>query len=182
MNTYSLILFLHFVGMVGLFVGYGLEWAASALLPRSTTADQARSWLRIYRASLPISGPGLLLLIGTGGYMAARSGVSSSGWVIATLGAIVVALAIGFGLVLPRVKAIRTALPEGNAPLSPDALTRVRNPMIPTVIRARAFLALGIVYVMTFRPDLAPSCFILAGALILGALFAAPAWASRKTA
>jgi len=61
MNPLSIAMFTHFLGMVGLFVGYGLEWAASSLLRRSTTSDQARAWLRIYKLSLPISGPGLLI-------------------------------------------------------------------------------------------------------------------------
>ena len=66
MNSYLIVLFLHFVGMAALFIGYGLEWTASTLLRGATTAGEARSWLRIYRASLPVSGPGLLLLILTG--------------------------------------------------------------------------------------------------------------------
>ena len=67
MNSYLIVLFLHFVGMAALFIGYGLEWTASTLLRGATTAAEARSWLRIYRASLPVSGPGLLLLILSGG-------------------------------------------------------------------------------------------------------------------
>ena len=69
--------------MAGLFIGYGLEWAASTLLRRSATGDQARAWLRIYRLSLPISGPGFLLLIFTGGYLASLTGVMKQGWISA---------------------------------------------------------------------------------------------------
>ncbi|MGC2765495.1 MAG: DUF2269 family protein [Candidatus Acidiferrum sp.] len=180
MSPYPIALFTHFLGLVGLFVGYGLEWASSSLLRRSTTSDQARSWLRIYKLSLPISGPGLLILIISGGYMASNPGAMKQGWISASLLAIVVALAIGFILILPRIKRIRAALPEGSAALPEAVLVRVQDPMIVTLVRTRLVLALGIVYIMTAKPGaLSNSLFILLGAVVIGLLCAAPVWTSR---
>jgi hypothetical protein len=182
MNTYSVILFLHFIGLAGLFIGYGLEWVASTLLCRSTTGDRARAWLRIYRLSRPISGPGLLLLILTGGYLASLTGVMKQGWISASLLAILVALAIGFGLLLPRVRSIRGMLPEGGVSLSSDALKHIQNPLIPTLIRVRTLLALGIVYLMTIKPAaFSTSLLILLAASVLGLIFSASVWSSRKS-
>src|SRR5215469_15737387 len=152
MTPHNIVLFLHFVGLVGLFVGYGLEWIVSSLLRRSTSAEQARAWLRVYRVSLPISGPGLLLLILTGGYLASITGTMTQGWISASLVAIVVALGIGFTLILPRVRAIRGALSQGDGVLPAGALERLHDPTLPTLIRVRALLALGIVYLMTTKP------------------------------
>src|SRR5260370_37223236 len=101
MSSYLIVLFLHFVGMAALFIGYGLEWTASSLLRGATTAGEARSWLRIYRASLPVSGPGLLLLILTGFYMAGGNNMNKEGWVIATIVGIVLPLVIGVGVRVP---------------------------------------------------------------------------------
>jgi hypothetical protein len=183
MNPYAIALYTHFLGLVGLFVGYGLEWAASSLLRRSSTADQARSWLRIYKLSLPISGPGLLILIISGGYMASITGSMKQGWISASLLAIVFALGIGFVFILPRVKRIRAALPEGNATLPETILARVQDPMIVTLIRVRFILALGIIYLMTAKIEaLSTSLFILLGAIVIGLLCAAAAWTSRPRA
>lgn len=182
MNAYNVTLFLHFAGMVALFVGYGLEWAASSLLRRATTGDEARAWLRIYRLSLPISGPGLLLLILSGGYLAALTGGMKQGWISATFLGIIFALAIGFMLILPRMRALRAALPEGAAPLSPTARTRVQDPVLVTLVRSRAFVALGIVYLMTLKPDtLVSSLVVLLVSLIIGALCAATTWFPTST-
>jgi len=101
-----------------LFIGYGLEWIVSAFLRGATNTDQVRAWLRVYRASLPVSGPGLLVLILSGAYLAQISGAMKNGWLSASFLAIFVALVIGFVFILPRVKAIRGALPEGSAALS----------------------------------------------------------------
>src|SRR5271169_368310 len=114
MNHFQIAFFTHFVGLVGLFVGYGLEWSASSLLRSAKTSEQARCWLRVYKLSLPVSGPGLLILIISGGYMASVTGAMKRGWISASLLAIVFALGIGFVLILPRVKRIRAALPEAN--------------------------------------------------------------------
>jgi Predicted integral membrane protein (DUF2269) len=180
MNPYPIALFTHFLGLVGLFVGYGLEWVASSLLRLSTSSDQARSWLRIYKLSLPFSGPGLLILIVSGGYMASITGAWSQGWISASLLAIVVALAMGFALILPRIREIRTALPEGIAALSENVLARLQDPMILTLIRTRFALALGIIYLMTAKTEaLSSSLFILLGAIVVGLLASLTAWFSR---
>jgi hypothetical protein len=180
MTPYPIALFTHFLGLVGLFVGYGLEWTASSLLRRSTASDQARAWLRIYKLSLPISGPGLLLLIVSGGYLASVTGAMKQGWISASLLAIVFALGIGFVFILPRVKRIRAALPEVSANLPEAVLARVQDPMFVTLVRVRFVLALGIVYLMTAKVEsLATALFILLGAIVVGLLCAAGSWASR---
>ena len=180
MNAYSFALFTHFLGLIGLFVGYGLEWAASSLLRRSTTADQARSWLRIYKLSLPICGPGLLILIISGGYMASITGSMRQGWISASLLAIVLALGLGFVLILPRIRTLRAALPEAGAILPDATIARTQDPMLVTVVRTRFMLAVGIVLLMTAKPvTLSTSLFILLGAIVVGLLCAVTAWTTR---
>jgi hypothetical protein len=151
LTGYAIGLFFHFVGMIALFVGFGLEWTGSSLLRRATTLDQARSSLDLYRLSQPVSGPGWLIQILTVG--------------------IVVALYIGFAMILPRVKKLRLALQEGTAPLPTATLTRTNDPMIATLIRVRFMLALGIVALMTYKPAmLSISLLILLGGIVLGLL------------
>jgi hypothetical protein len=182
MTTYSLALFFHFVGLVMLFVGYGLEWIVSAFLRGATTTDQVRAWMRVYRTSLPVSGPGLLVLILSGGYLAQVTGAMKNGWMSASFIAIFLALVIGFMFILPRVKAIRAALPEGSAALPANAIALLCAPGLPTLIRIRAMLALGIVYLMTMKPDtFASSLLALGAAVILGLLAAAPIFSKSKS-
>jgi hypothetical protein len=177
MTAYAIALFFHFVGMVGLFVGYGLEWTGSSLLRRASTADQGRFALGIYRLSMPISGPGLLLLILSGGYLAALTGGMKQGWISAALLGIVFALGIGFVLILPRVRAIRASIPEASATLSAAAVARTKDPMVATLIRVRFLLALGIVLIMTSKPQLlSTALFVLLGSIVVGLLCATSVW------
>src|ERR1700675_4737346 len=183
MTTYSFALFFHFAGLIALFIGYGLELIVSAVLRRAVTTHQARVWLRVYRTSLPVSGPGLLVLILSGGYLAQVTGAMKNGWISASLIAIFIALVIGFIFILPRVKAIRGALPEGSSVLPANAIALLRAPGLPTLIRVRAMLALGIVYLMTAKPDtFLSSLLVLGAAIVLGLLASAPAFSKSKAA
>lgn len=182
MTAYAIVLFFHFVGMVGLFVGYGLEWTGSSLLRRATTSDQARSALALYRLSMPTSGPGLLVLILSGGYLATVTGGMRQGWISGALLGIVFALGLGFVFILPRVRTIRAAIPEGNAPLPETALARAGDPMVATLIRVRFLLALGIVALMTSKPQLlSTALFVLLGAIVVGLLAATDVWTKTRT-
>jgi len=183
MTNYSIALFFHFLGLAMLFIGYGLEWIVSAFLRGATTTDQVRAWLRVYRTSLPVSGPGLLVLILSGAYLAQVTDAMRNGWLSASFIAIVFALGIGFVFMLPRVKAIRGSLPEGSAALPANATALLRAPGLPTLIRVRAMLALGIVYLMTVKPaNLASSMLALGVAIVLGLLASAPAFSKSNAA
>jgi hypothetical protein len=81
------------------------------------------------------------------------------------------------------MKAIRAALPEGSAALPANATTLLRAPGLPTLIRVRAMLALGIVYLMTVKPDtFLSSLLALGAAIILGLLASASTFSKPKAA
>ncbi len=170
MNLYSNVLFVHIASALVLFLGNGLEWTVTALLKHASTTDQARAWLRVYRVSPPVTGAGLAVLILSGGWLSAMTGGMNQGWMIASVAGIVLALAIGFALILPRVRKIRGALPEGNQALSAEALMLLQSGALPTLIRVRALLAIGIVYLMTVKPPLGISLIVLAVAIVVGIL------------
>jgi hypothetical protein len=171
LTGYAVGLFFHFLGMIALFVGFGLEWTGSSLLRRATTSDQARSSLGLYRISQPISGPGWLVLILSGGYLAPVTGGMKQGWIFGAWIGIIVALYVGFAMILPRVKKLRVALPEGSVPLPATTLTGTKDPMFATLVRVRFLLAIGIVALMTYKPaTLSTSLLILLGAIVVGLL------------
>ena len=181
MTNYTLVLFFHFVGLTALFAGYGLEWIITSLLRRATSSGEVRSLLGVYRKSLPISGPGLLILILSGGYLAQFSGGMKQGWISASSLGIVLALGMGFVLILPRVKTIRAALPEGNAALPANVTSLLQAGALPALIRVRVFVALGIIYLMTVKPDSFASSMIALGiSIVLGIAASAPLFGKVK--
>jgi len=178
----SIVLFLHLLGAVSLFIAYGIEWTASALFRNAATTEQARSWLRVFKVSPPLSGVGLGVVLLSGGYLASLSGVMKQGWISATLIAIFLALVLGFALILPRMKRIRAALPSGNEPVSAQLRERLSDPVLLTAIRVRVMVVTGIVFLMAAKIPLVPSLVALSIAIALGLIFSVSAWNGTATA
>lgn len=180
MRVVTVVIFLHLAGAMALFIGYGIEWTASALFRSASSAEQIRAWLRVCKVSPPVAGAGLGVLLLSGGYLASLSGAMKQGWISATLIGIFLALALGFALILPRMKRIRAALPAGSEPFSSTLRSVIADPILLTAIRTRFMLATGIVYLMAAKPPFATSLAALGAAIILGVLFSLPVW-SRPT-
>lgn len=181
MTVFSVVLFLHLLGAVALFIGYGIEWTASSLFRNASSAEQVRAWLRVFKVSPPLSGAGLGVVLLSGGYLASLSGAMKQGWIPATLIAIFFALLLGFGLILPRMKGIRAALPSGGDPLSAQLRERLSDPVLLTAIRVRVLLVTGIVFLMAAKISFVFSLVAITIAVILGVIFSIPAW-SRPAA
>src|SRR5215813_1393845 len=102
---YTIVLFLHLLGVVVSFIGFGIEWAATSLFRQEETVEQARSWVRVYKISPPMTGPGLGLLILTGGYLAAMSHMMSQPWMHISITLIVIAFLQGIFVHVPKMRA-----------------------------------------------------------------------------
>lgn len=182
MTVLNVVLFLHLAGAVALFVGYGIEWTASALFRNAASAEQLRAWLSVFKVSPPVSGIGLGVVLLTGGYLASRSGAMKQGWIPATLLGIFLALVLGFALILPRMRSIRSVLPSGNQPLPTELRARLADPILLSAIRVRMMLVTGIVYLMAAKIPLVPSLVVLAIAAVIGVLFSVSTWSQKPSA
>ena len=182
MTVFTAVLFLHLAGALCLFIGYGIEWTASALFRNATSTEQVRAWLRVFKVSPPLSGAGLAVLLLSGGHLAYTSGTMKQGWIPATLLGIFVALGLGFALILPRMNRIRKSLPSLNEPVSAPLREKLSDPVLLTAIRTRVMLAAGIVYLMASKQSLDVSLIALAIAVGVGLLVSIPVWSRPKAA
>ena len=172
MNDYAIALFLHSVGALGLFVALGLEWT-SLLQRRATSAEQARERMRIAAGVRGVSGASLATLLLSGLYLTATvwGGVA---WIAVALAAMVLLAVLGAALSGPRMAAIGQVVEHG--PLAP-----VPDPLLWVSMQTRLAVALGIVFLMTFKPDLNGSLVTIAVAAVLGLVAALPAVAAGRS-
>jgi len=177
MTLYALILFIHLAGAFALFLAFGIEWAAISFLGNASTADEAKQWLRLGRLAPLINGPALGVVILSGGYLASIIHVMKQGWIPASLVGIVAVALLGTMINVPKMRAIRLAIPVGGEKLS----SALRTKLLPISVRLRTFLALAIVFTMIAKLPLTLSLLSLLGGLILGLLFCIPIFA-RKAA
>jgi hypothetical protein len=173
MNDYSIALFLHIVGALGLFMALGLEWTSLRHLRRATNNEQAREWTRVSTGAGRVGMASMVMILVSGFYMMATvwGGVA---WIIVALGALVVLAVLAVSLTGPRMAAIKRAVTSENGPLSPALYRSLHHPFLLISIQTRVALALGIVFLMPVKLDLSWSLLTIGVAALLGLMSALP--------
>jgi hypothetical protein len=169
MDSYVISRFLHILGALGLFMAIGFEWLGVPRLARSATRDDALAWLGVTSLAGRIGAVSLALILLPGLYMAGtRWGFTD--WPVAALVGMVVMALLG-GLLSGRPMAgLGRAIGAEHGPLSPAVLERLRSPALAMSLWTRTTVLLGIVGLMSFKPDLLTSLVVLALALVIGAV------------
>lgn len=168
---YSLALFVHILGAIGLFSAVSLVVIAFIRMRQASTLEQLREWLAVAQFAgkslmvigLVILAPALYMVIVAWGFM--------TPWVLAALLTFLVLAIMGAtvnGTTLQRVRAMAQAAP-------PDlALDELRTYLLARRLwlaeGTYVTLLVGMVCLMTLKPDLLFSLLILLGMLILGLL------------
>lgn len=167
MSVYSIAVFLHIVGALGLFAALGLEWAGIHNLRRVVTAGQAREWAKLLGALRFVGGPAALTLLITGIYLSATHW-GQQGWIGLGLAGLVLIAALGGALTGRRIGAIARALPPDDGPIPAALGDRLHDPVLPLSAWIRTALALGIVFIMSTKPSGAAALAVMGVALGLG--------------
>jgi Predicted integral membrane protein (DUF2269) len=182
MTFYSLALFAHIVGVMGLFIAIGLAWISIVWLQIAQTVAQVRERINlasIQERLLPVASV-LILLAGI--YMTVAAWGWTTPWIDVSLAALVVMGALGGTVINRRFKAMRIASSTVEASVGsiPAELKRqIADPVLWTAVQANGFIALGVVFLMTIKPDLVGSLVTLVVALVLGVV-SALIWRPRE--
>jgi hypothetical protein len=170
MSVYTFVLFIHVASALLLFIAFAIEWAAVNYLRKATTPAEAQTWLGFGRYAPVFNGPALAVLILTGGYLASVLGAFKFGWIPGSLIGIAIVMLLGIVINVPKMRAIRLAIPNGG-----EALQKaLHNPLLPLSVRLRMFLALSIVFMMATKVKLGNCLLAMAVGLIIGLLFSIP--------
>jgi hypothetical protein len=173
-SVYSISLFLHIVGALGLFAALGLEWAGLYNLRRATEVAQVREWIRLLGAPRFLGGPAALIVLVSGIYMSATRW-GPQGWIIVGLAGMVVIAVLGAALSGRRVGPIAGALQAGNGPISTALGRRLHDPVLTLSLRLRVALFLGIIFLVSIRPSMAGALAAMGTAVMVGLAVALPA-------
>ncbi len=184
MSFYPLALFAHLVGVLGLFITIGVQWTCTLSLRRAQTVTQVREWTSLVRGLSKLGPASGLLLLVAGMYMTATAWNMNTPWIIVSCFTLLFLMALGLGVTLRQLRAIRRAAATVEAAVGsiPPAVQRqIDAPLLWTSAQVMGSTALGVVLLMTTKPDLAASLLVLAAALILGVVSAQP-WRRPRAA
>jgi hypothetical protein len=169
MDLYQLLLFLHISGAAILFLGLGMEGILINNLKNSSSTGQAVSWvgtLKMLRAAFSLSA---ILLLLPGIYLALKNW-GMTAWII--IGIVLLFLLAGWGSVTgKKLKGILFSLSKDDEPLQNDVKAKLSDPSLVKSFRIKLTLALGIIFIMTLKPDWIGSIVTILAALVIGVLF-----------
>lgn len=182
MNVYTLLLFVHVLGGVGVYVALGIEAVALERLRRAETAADARVWLQLLALPGRLGPAAMLPALASGMWMAAVTW-GHRPWIFGAFLALV-AMAVAGGGVTGRVtRRLRAALPgESGAELSSAFRAARSSAALVGSLRVRIALSLGILALMTGKPEAGGSAVILAVAALGGLVASIPPAARRALA
>ena len=168
MDMLRAVLFAHVAAMIGLFVALAIEWVALARLRRSVAYEQAREWAGLWSLLAPVGVSSFLVVWASGVYLAKTLGAWDLEWASAAVPTLLV-VAIAAGAVRPRRKRLLLTISEHSGLLPPRLLAELRHPVLLRSLRLRAALLVGLVWLMTLKPD--RGILIMVAVASLGALW-----------
>ncbi len=173
MDAMAIGLFLHIVGGLGLFVALGLEWTGLAQIQSASLPEQINAWLSIFRSSHKVGVVSTLTLVLTGFWsMFTEWGIVA--WIIVAVVALVLMVLLSVVITNPRLRVVEQALVAEKKPVSQTFHNLAGQPLFWISIQTRAAIALGILLIMTTKPDVALSLLIIGVAIVLGLASAIP--------
>ena len=177
MSAYTLALFVHVIGALGMFAGFGTWFIGLIALRRAERVEQVRTITTLLALAHSVGAGSVVLVIVPGVYMALTNWSLQTSWIAVSIAGVLVAAPIGSRLIDDRVKALGAVAretPDGALPT--ELAARTHDPVIGTAMHVNSLLVVGIIFLMTIKPPLLESIITMVGALALGLLSSLPFW------
>jgi hypothetical protein len=162
MILYPYALFFHIVGVLGVFIANSLAVTVVFRLRAAKTTTQVREWLSVNSALEKILPVSAVLILASGLYMTFTAWGWGQAWIDLSLGV------LGPAINGRRLQAIHLAVevaPDGEVPASLQQ--RLSDPILRAYALIPGFLLLGVVGLMTLKPDWIGSGVVLVMAFVV---------------
>jgi hypothetical protein len=183
-HDYEWGLFFHLIGVFALGGAVFVSFAVFSMMRRASTVQEVRVWAglgRILSQYFVIPAAALELLL-SGAYLLDNVNFDWTdgliGWSVIAL---VVATAVGFGVITPRMKEIGMAAgPAPDGPVPAAVTSKLSDPILFGAIHMNLMLALGIIWNMTTKPGGVGSFLALVIFAAIGIAAAYPMYARQQ--
>lgn len=177
MTLYSAVLFVHVASAFGIVAALSLAAMTLARLRRATTAGEARLWIEFAPGVPALAIISLVFLLLSGIYMTVQMSGWGLAWTRVAMGALILIAPLG-AVTGRRLRAIQIAC-AASKPNESEILAKLRDPFLVLSMNMRIALVLGIVLLMTARPELRQSVGVVVSSIFLG--FASTVFSRRES-
>jgi hypothetical protein len=173
MGIFSIALFLHIVGALGVSLALGLEWIGLSQIRRSTVPQQIRAILGLVKSTTRFGFISMLTTFITGIYMV-WTAIGWVPWILVVLGALILLIVLTRALTTPRMTAIARTLATEKESVSQTFRNLANDPMLWISVQTRVAIVLAIIFLKIATPDLGKSLLTIGVAIVLGFVSALP--------
>ena len=170
MTLYSLVLFAHVTSVLALGACLSLEVVALFYLRRASTSPEVQLWIEPVPGLSAIALGSILVTLFSGVYLTIKMSGFGLAWVDVTMGAFLLMAPLG-AVTGRRLRVIRHLSASGQTNL-PKLLNLLRQRFLRISLCIRVAVFLGIVLLMTAKPDFLESLIIAGGSIVLGSVAA----------
>ena len=184
MNTlYVIVLFAHIVGMLALFLAIGVQLVALMRLYNARAVMQVREWINAIVAVGRIAPAASLLILSAGLYMTFAEWSIAAAWIDVSLAAFVMLGILGSAVNRRKLAAMQDAARQApDGAVTTELRRLIHDAALRTSVYVSGWLGLGIVCLMTVKPDLIGSLAVMVMSVLLGLLSARIPGRAQKAA
>ena len=176
MTAYNLILFFHILAMLGLTVAAAFHWTMLHNAKSARDSEQAARWIRATERLPLLVFPSLLVILGSGVYMAAHINAFGRGWINASFLAILLIAAVSI-VGGPATRALQRYARQGKRD---DIQRTLLRPLLVLPVRLQLALLLTITFLMVVRTNMAASLQIVSLGSVFGLLWSITTWRTGR--
>ncbi|HLO13330.1 MAG TPA: hypothetical protein VK206_00775 [Anaerolineales bacterium] len=167
MNSFSIALFLHIIGALGVSVALGLEWIGLSQIRRATVTEEISAILKVVKSTTRFGFVSMLSTVITGIYMVLAV-LGWVPWILVVIAALVLVIVLTRILTVPRMAAIGQTLAMEKGSVSQTLHNLMKDPILWISIQTRVAIVLGIIFIKIATPDLGGSLLTMGIAIVLG--------------
>jgi hypothetical protein len=173
MSIFSIALFLHIVGALGVSAALSLEWTGLRQIRSAGLPEQVRPWVGILKSTNRVGFPSMLTTFITGIYMV-WTAVGWVPWILVVLGTLILLIVLTRALTTPRMAAIARTLATEKESVSQTFRNLLNDPVLWVSLQTRMAVVLGIIFLKIVTPNLGGSLLTIAIAVVIGIASALP--------
>jgi hypothetical protein len=170
MRLYDVVLFVHLLGVITLFIAFGILQRAGAQARRAETMEQLRLWLRFLGTTSNMFPVAFILILAAGLYMTADVWTFTTPWILVALISVGIMFVTGTAVVGRSLSALAASIGDGEGPVTPEVRASVRQPRLWSTMSGLNAVALGVVWLMATKPGWLQSIAVVVILGIIGAL------------
>lgn len=173
MTLYSIALFAHILGVLGLFMAVALEMTSMLGMRRARMVEQVRTWANLSSVSDKVLPLTALPILVAGVYMAFVAWGWQTAWIDVSLLVLILIGIVGTLVNSRRLRMIHRDAEQASAGPVPLALVRqIEDPVLWTSVQTLNVMALGVVFLMTVKPSWLGALVVLVLSIVLGVISA----------